>query len=117
VLCCCERLAVLVKMLVAKADPRMSGVVCSSIRGSASPKPYKASKAARGPIAALLHVESCTKREILMRGASFLLAPLLAQPAFANPSLRSVTDTGVPSFNGFDGVGGEDADYANAEVN
>ncbi len=100
----------------------MNGTACSSKRGSAfpsaSPKPYKAStyKAARGPIAALLDAESCTKREFLMRGASFLLAPLLAQPAFAEPSLRSVTDTGVPSFNGFDGVGGEDADYANAEV-
>ncbi len=103
-------------MLVAKPDPTMNGVACSSTRGSAFPKPYKASKAARGPIAALLDAESCTKREFLMRGASFLLAPLLAQPAFAEPSLRSVTDNGVPSFNGFDGVGGEDADYANAEV-
>lgn len=104
-------------MLVAKPDPRMNGVACSSNRGSASTKPYKASKAARGPNAALLDVESCTKREFLMSGASFLLVPLLAQPAFAEPSLRNVTDNGVPSFNGFDGVGGEDADYANAEVN
>ncbi|DBA94720.1 hypothetical protein WJX77_006122 [Trebouxia sp. C0004] len=101
-------------MLVAKLDAMMSGAACSSKRGSASPKLHKASKAARGP--ALLDVETCTKREFLMSGASFLLAPLLAQPAFAKPSLRSVTDTGVPSFNGFDGVGGEDADYANAEL-
>ena len=103
-------------MLVAKPHPRLNGVACSSKRGSASPKLYKVGKATRGPIAALLDVESCTKREFLMRGAIFLLAPLLAQPAFAEPSLRSITDTGVPSFNGFDGVGGEDADYANAEV-
>ena len=103
-------------MLLAKPGARMTDVACSSKRGSASPTPYKGSKAARALNAALLNVESCTKREFLMSGASFLLAPLLAQPAFAKPSLRSVTDSGVPSFNGFDGVGGEDADYANAEV-
>lgn len=102
-------------MLVVKPDPRMNGVACSSKRDSDYPSSYKANKAARPPNAALLGVE-CTKREFLMRGASFLVAPLLAQPAFAKSSLRSVTDNGVPSFNGFDGVGGEDADYANAEL-
>ena len=102
-------------MLVVKPDARMNGVACSSKRDSDYPSSYKASKAARAPNAALLGVE-CTKREFLMRGASLLVAPLLAQPAFAKSSLRSVTDSGVPSFNGFDGVGGEDVDYANAEV-
>ena len=53
---------------------------------------------------------------MLLGGASLLLAPLLAQQASAQPTPDSSADSTAPTFNGFDGVGGADADYANAEV-
>lgn len=58
----------------------------------------------------------CSKRAILLGGASLLLSPLLSQQASAKPNLLGSADSISPSFNGFDGVGGTDADYANAEV-
>lgn len=58
----------------------------------------------------------CNKRSVLLGGASLLLAPLLSQQASAIPNLVGSVDSTAPSFNGFDGVGGTDADYANAEV-
>ncbi|KAL3160845.1 hypothetical protein ABBQ38_009249 [Trebouxia sp. C0009 RCD-2024] len=58
----------------------------------------------------------CSKRAILLGGASLLLSPLLSQQASAKPNLLGSADSISPSFNGFDGVGGTDADYANAEL-
>ena len=52
-----------------------------------------------------------------------MLAPLIGQEASAKPSLsfpgvdtNKSADGVLPSFKGFDGVGGASGDYANAEV-
>ena len=53
---------------------------------------------------------------MLLGAASLLLSPLIAQQAAAKQIPSSSTDSAASSFTGFDGVGGADADYANAEV-
>jgi len=90
-------------------------VACSSKQKNTSPGPGAVNTTGRVALTSKMYAGSCTKRRMLLSGASLLLAPLLAQHAVAKPSLSS-TDSAGPSFNGFDGVGGEDADYANAEV-
>lgn len=58
----------------------------------------------------------CTKRQMLLGGVSLFVAPWLAQRAEARSSLWSLSESPSPLLNGFDGEGGNDADYANAEV-
>ena len=71
-------------------------------------------------IAIAAELPPCTKRQVLLGIGSMLLAPWLAQKAEAVPinfaSPVNATDGSSPSLNGFDGEGGNDADYANAEV-
>lgn len=57
-----------------------------------------------------------SKRQLLMGAASILIAPLLARHAEASPALYNITDSVSSALDGFDGVGGSDADYATAEV-
>ena len=81
-------------------------------------KCYSTGKVQAGSVrmAADTEARKCSKRQMLLGGAILLLAPLLAQPASAKAIQVSAADNSAPSFNGFDGVGGADADYANAEV-
>ena len=44
------------------------------------------------------------------------LASLTARQAEAKPAYTSLAENSSPTLNGFDGEGGNDADYANAEV-
>ena len=55
----------------------------------------------------------CSKRQVLLGGASLLLAPLLSHQASAK---QSPADSTIATFKGFDGLGGSHADYANAQV-
>lgn len=103
-------------LFVVKQPVTSFALATTSKQCSASPGPYLATNAAPVRLAHPRDSRLCSKRQMLLSGASLLLAPLLTQPAAAKPSLCSVPDKGAPTFNGFDGVGGEDADYANAEV-
>lgn len=57
-----------------------------------------------------------SRRQLLLAGASIAFAPRFAQQAQANPIVQGVSDSAATSFNGFDGLGGDDSDYATAEV-
>lgn len=58
----------------------------------------------------------CTKRQLLLGGASVFLASWTARQAEAKPAYISLAENSSPTLNGFDGEGGSDADYANAEL-
>lgn len=105
-------------LFVVKQPVTSPALATTSKQCSASPGPYLATNAAPVRLPPPRDSRLCSKRQMLLSGASLFLAPLLTQPAAAKPvgKLRSVTDNGAPNFNGFDGVGGKDADYANAEV-
>ena len=55
----------------------------------------------------------CSKRQVLLGGASLLMAPLLSHQASAK---QTSADSKTATFKGFDGLGGSHADYANAQV-
>ena len=65
------------------------------------------------PPVPLTDTKVCSKRHVLLGGASLLLAPLLVHQASAKPSS---VDKKTATFKGFDGLGGAYADYANAQV-
>lgn len=65
------------------------------------------------PSVPLTDAKVCSKRHVLLGGASLLLAPLLVHHASAKPSSA---DNKSATFKGFDGLGGAYADYANAQV-
>lgn len=100
-------------MLKATAKPEIPSIASSNKQGRAAPG--QRSGCRRDP--ALLSFPGtavlCTKRQMLLGGASLLMTPLLTKHAAAKPSAG---DPSSPSFDGFDGVGGKDIDYANAEV-
>lgn len=100
-------------MLKATAKPEIPSIASSNKQGRAAPG--QRSGCRRDP--ALLSFPGtavlCTKRQMLLGGASLLMTPLLTKHAAAKPSAG---DPSSPSFDGFDGVGGKDIDYANAEL-
>ena len=57
-----------------------------------------------------------SRRQLLLGGATIVLAPLLVQQAHAGPTRSAISDSTPTNFLGFDGLGGSDSDYCTAEV-
>ena len=89
-----------------------SGVQVPANASVCNPQHFEAPK----PPSSTSQFTQCSKRQLLMGAASIMFAPLLAQQAQASSPLYSITDSFNSALDGFDGVGGSDADYATAEV-
>lgn len=114
----CVKFGMSATLIIAKSGFGPSSLSCFNKSNSRTTKHCTLSKVQAGlfQLVPATQDKVCSKRQVLLGGASLLLAPLLAQQASAEPASVKSADSTAPSFNGFDGVGGVDADYANAEV-